>query len=209
MSTQFTNITINHDYLAMIKSRKDGRRARRNEERAKVGDVRTLQARHYQVIRMHVDGMKNVDIAEQLGITPMSVSQIINSDLSREHIAKMMAASDKTAIVSHLEFQAAAVEANKYLRGIIRGEEEAPVNTRVQVCQNYLDRAGYAPIAKSQVAVAHGHFDPDDLKALKERAERAKREQQAIPVNVVPIKPMSEANELKQANNAVGANNGE
>jgi DNA-binding CsgD family transcriptional regulator len=209
MSTQFTNITINHDYLAMIKSRKDGRRARRNEERAKVGDVRTLQARHYQVIRMHVDGMKNVDIAEQLGITPMSVSQIINSDLSREHIAKLTAAADKTAVVSHLEFQAAAVEANKYLRGIIRGEEEAPVNTRVQVCQNYLDRAGYAPIAKSQVAVAHGHFDPDDLKALKERAERAKREQLAIPVNVVPIKSMSEANELKQANNAVGANSGE
>ena len=193
MSTQFTNITINHDYLAAIRARTANRRAKKPDGGGK-WEAKALQTRHHQIIRMHLDGMRNIDIAEQLGITACNVSDVLNSDLARQHIAKLTAAADKTAVVSHLEFQAAAVEANKYLRDIIKGVEEAPVNTRVQVCQNYLDRAGYAPIAKSQVAVAHGHFDPDDLKALKERAERAKREQLAIPVNVVPIKPMGEAN---------------
>lgn len=178
---------LNADYMALALRPRDKRRKPLSER--KVSYVVDLQSRHRQIIRLHYEGMKNVDIAARLCITPENVSQVLNSQLAQEHLAMMHQASDTKVMLSATEMMETAAEAHKLLKATMLGEEEASIELRTKIATDYMARAGYAPIAKSQAAVVNGHFSMQELDELKARAAAARAEVGTSPENVIQIRP--------------------
>ncbi len=151
-------------------------------------DVKDLQENHRRILRLKYQGLKHEKIAEECGVSAVTVSGIVNSELGRRQLAAMHEAADTKAILTEREIAEEAMEAHKLLKGVMRGEEgfEADIKTRVAIAEGYLGRAGFAPVSKNQT-VPHTTFNPKDIDEAKERAAAAKVELAPIPENVVPL----------------------
>jgi DNA-binding CsgD family transcriptional regulator len=67
----------------------DGRRV--PQEERKVYDIKNLWARHHEILNLHSMGYKGSEIAEMLGISPVTVSIALNSTLGKERTAELRA----------------------------------------------------------------------------------------------------------------------
>ena len=179
--------TLTIDYLQRALAPRAKNRKAASER--KTYSVLELQERHRQIIRLKFEGLKNVEIAKQLMITPQNVSDVLNSLPAQEVLAEMHAAADKKTVLSAHEMMETAREAHELLKDVLKGNIEASTETRVKVATDYMARAGFAPIAKSQAQVVNGHFTSQELQDLKERAQAAKAEVHVAPENVITLRP--------------------
>ena len=58
--------------------------------------VVTLRPRHHEIIRQAFLGLKSVQIAERLGITPVSVNCILASPLAQAELARLRVKAEET-----------------------------------------------------------------------------------------------------------------
>ena len=70
---------------------------RRVEER-KTYDIKALWQRSHEILALAIQGMKQVEIAEILNITPQTVSNTLNSDLGKQKLSVMRKGRDEKAI---------------------------------------------------------------------------------------------------------------
>lgn len=68
---------------------------RGNGRESKVYDIKKLWQRSHEILGMALRGMKNVEIAQVLNITPQTVSNTLNSSLGREKLSYMRYKRDK------------------------------------------------------------------------------------------------------------------
>jgi hypothetical protein len=102
-----------------------------------------LTARHQEVLRRTALGEKQTDIAADLGITVVSVNQIIHSELGQAAIERHQEAADLDTvdILSDLkEIAPAAVQLHKE---IVEGTVDASIALRAKVAGEVLDRVGF------------------------------------------------------------------
>lgn len=184
---------INADYMAIATApRSKSRKAIADRKR---WDVKDLQEVHRRILRLKYQGLKNTEIALKCGLTEATISLVVNSQLGREHLAKMHEAADTKMILTEREIADAAVEAHRLLKSVMQADPgyEADIKTRVSVAESYLGRAGFAPVARNQ-QVSPSHFSQKELDDAKERAAEAKKElapvegQTVPPSNIVPLK---------------------
>ena len=70
---------------------------RRVEDR-KTYDIKALWQRSHEILALALQGMKQVEIAEILNITPQTVSNTLNSDLGKQKLSVMRKGRDEKAI---------------------------------------------------------------------------------------------------------------
>jgi len=70
---------------------------RRVEER-KTYDIKSLWQRSHEIIALAVRGLKQVEIAEILDVTPQTVSNTLNSDLGQQKLSLMRKGRDDNAL---------------------------------------------------------------------------------------------------------------
>lgn len=61
-------------------------------------NLQNLRGKHRIIIRMHISGLKNLEIADSLGISEAMVSYTLNSPLARQQMAILQGQADLTSI---------------------------------------------------------------------------------------------------------------
>lgn len=93
----------------------------------KIGDPNKLWQRHHEILNLHMLGYKNEEIAAKLGITPTSVSQIVNSQLGRHKIDTLRLKRDEATYDVMVEVKKLAADAVKVYENILKDDEDTSV----------------------------------------------------------------------------------
>lgn len=149
---------------------RDGKQVTRHYE------VQDLQQRHREMIRLKVQGLKNKEIAEVLGVTPENVHQVLNSSLCREHIEALQAARDEAVADAQIELAQLLPKAVEHYRDVL--EDRADPAAKTKVAGEVLDRTGLGKVTK--VESFNTRVDVAELAAIKERSLAAARERGVI-----------------------------
>lgn len=111
-------------------------------------EKKTIKARDMEILYRHACGMKNKEIAEDLGITPQTVSNTLNTPWARNELAILHARTiDSIANGSYSPLALARAYANEALSIQISLMKSPHVRAQVRarIADSILDRAGYKP----------------------------------------------------------------
>lgn len=145
----------------------------RKTGRQKTWVVSEMWDLHFEIARYVLLGWKNVDIAEQLGVTPQTISNVRNSPIVQEHLAIISGARDADTVDLDKEIKASAPTALKLLIDVINGDGEgtgAPISLRVKTAENMVARVGHGVPHKVQSENVHAYLTSADIEEIKRRA---------------------------------------
>ena len=122
---------------------------------------------HHEVCRLALIGMKQVDIATHLGVSPVMVSYTLRSPIVQRQLNQLKAVRDIDAIDVAKEIQALAPRAVRVLDELM--DSELP-NIKLKAATDILDRAGHAAVRTLRTENLHAHFTADEISDIKKRA---------------------------------------
>lgn len=132
-----------------------------------------LKGRDLEIFYRHVAGMTNNDIASDLGISPQTVSNTINSDWAKNEMALLHARTlDKIAEGTYSPLvlaRAASSEAMAIQVALMRSPVVRP-ETRARIADSIMDRAGYRPPTRVESLDLNDVFDKMSLEETEEYA---------------------------------------
>ena len=134
--------------------------------------VSKIWENHHEIKRRVLLGQKNTVIAEALGCSVATVSNVRNSPVVQDELAIMRGARDAYTVDIARDIQEFAPKALDLLKDLILGKgpgENASIALRGKYASNWLDRAGYAPIRKEQRISTH--LTAEEIQGIKERAQ--------------------------------------
>jgi hypothetical protein len=144
------------------------------QEFRKTWKVAQIWDLHYEIARRIALGEKSVDIAEALGVSAQTVSNVKRSPAIEKHVEVLRGAMDADTIDLGRRIQEIAPLALDLLEDVIKGNgdgQNASIGQRIKVADKHLDRAGYSPVRKFEGAMAH--LTAEDIENIKERARNA------------------------------------
>ena len=131
--------------------------------------IQNLWDAHHEIIRLAVLGMKHVDIARELGITAVTVSTCLNSEVGRRQLALMRGARDAETVDLAVEIRRKAPIAFRLLQEYMENDDFDP-KQRISIAMDTMDRAGYGAPRIVEGRMLHAHLTADDLNEIKQRA---------------------------------------
>lgn len=134
-------------------------------------DLKRLQSRHREILRLAHTGLPHVQIAEQLGITAESVSRTVNSELGAQQLEVLEQGADLEAIDVKGRIDALQLPALDLLEKVLSGDiEEASVSLRVKTAQDMLDRGGNGAVKRVEGTLSGGYLVRVGVEEIKSRA---------------------------------------
>ncbi len=130
--------------------------------------IQTMWDVHREIVRLAVIGMKSVDIADTLSITPAMVSYTINSPIAKREIANLRAARDLDAVDVAKRIQQIAPTALETLEELLCESNDA---IKLKAATDILDRAGHAAVKTLRTESVSLHLTKDDIEDIKNRAK--------------------------------------
>lgn len=134
-------------------------------------NVKRLWEKHHEMLRQVTLGRTNVEIAESIGCTPQTVSNVRNSPLAREVLDQRMQQLDEQTYDMTERLKEFAPVAMRLLEEVIEGRHGASIALRARYADKHLGRVGYGEIKK--IASMHEHLTREDIEAIKLRAVQA------------------------------------
>ena len=122
---------------------------------------------HHEICRLALIGMKQIDIANHLNVSPVMVSYTLRSPIVREQLNNMAAARDVDAVDISAEIKALAPQAVEVLESLL--SDPIP-SIQLKAAQDILDRAGFAAVKTIRTENMHAHFNADEIMDIKKRA---------------------------------------
>ena len=155
----------------------DGRRVPRRQY-----NIKELWDKHREITRQLVLGGTNVTIAETIGCTPQTVSNVRNSPLGQAELQRLHGGRDEETVNIARRIEEFVPQALSVLEDIITGRMPGTsVALRAKVSAGHLSRAGYGEVHK--VHALHGYVTKADVEEIKARAVDASR--QGVVIDVV------------------------
>lgn len=136
-------------------------------------NIQKLWDVHHEILRLTLLGLKSVDIATMLGVTPAMVSYTQNSTIAKRQLAVMRGARDANAVDVAKTIQELQPAAVQKLSELMESETEA---ISLKAAMTLLDRGGNAPVQRVQADHRHLSFTLDEINDIKNRAR------QVVPV---------------------------
>lgn len=130
-------------------------------------EPKEFHARHDEIIRLKLSGMKHTDIATELGITPAAVNYTVNGVLGKARMGELRLGADLDAGDTYDLLAQAAPDAAEFLAETL-GNVETPTTERIRVAQDILDRTGHGKVHKVQQNINHN--GSVGIARIKERA---------------------------------------
>lgn len=130
-----------------------------------------LRERHGEMLRLAAQGLAPGQIARALGVTSVTVGNILNSEIGRQRLAELQGVRDLEAMDVAVTIRETAPEAARLLRDIVNGETELPptLALRAKCAESALDRAGFSAVRK--VAAQVEHSGGIGLELIRKRAK--------------------------------------
>ena len=135
-------------------------------------DIKVLWEKHHEIARQVVLGRTNVDIANSIGCTPQTVSNVRNSPLAKAKIDSLNESRDEETVSIAKRIEEFAPVALELLEEIVSGNiPEASIALRAKVASSHLGRAGYGEVHKAHILSQH--LSREDIERIKMRAVSA------------------------------------
>jgi len=160
----------------MYGSRSNDRRtaASRGEQRETYNIVQ-LQQRHHEILNKHLLGFKNVEIAQQLNITEVSVSGVIGSELGQAKLRDMREERDAGQFDVMKEIKVLAEDAVKVYKYILQ-EDQAGLALKKKTADTVLEMQGYGgKTVKLEGSISHLLTSSSDIQEAIARGLAAAR----------------------------------
>jgi len=155
----------------MLEAYKHDRRFKPNRKY----DVKQLWESHHEILRQIVLGRNNHAIAEDLNITPQTVSNVRNNPLAKQRIEELSTRRDNDTMDIVKKMEEFAPIAEQLLEDIVSGKfDGASLALRAKYADKALGRVGYGEVRKIQSL--HGTLSRDDIEDIKARALQSARE---------------------------------
>ena len=139
---------------------------RRNPKALGLTDINDL---HRSISRMAALGIKNVDIARELNITPQTVSNVKNSPLGAMQIENLHGIYDNSSFDVMQKIRGLLPKCVETLQEILENpEQKISPTTRLKASLSTLAIAGHGPINKS--VVVSGVLSKERIEELKRKA---------------------------------------
>jgi hypothetical protein len=124
---------------------------------------------HHQIIRMALTGMKYIDIAQALGVNPVTVSYTLRSPIVVRQLEQMRAVVDLDSVDIAKKIAALAPQAVDVLEELMGNDLP---NVKLKAAESILDRAGFAAMQRIKVdSTINHHFSPAEISDIKQRAK--------------------------------------
>ena len=127
--------------------------------------------RHHQIARLLLLGLPQNKVAEVVGVSPTTITNLKSSPVFQHKMALLRARADDQALDVSAEFLKDAHRSYKLLKSVRDGELSKDVPLRVRVAQDLLDRAGHSRIQKIEGRHAIAHLDGEAIEQIKRRAQ--------------------------------------
>lgn len=164
------NRELDPDFLSNPRAQTDGRFVPRRKY-----DIKNIWERQGEMIRRTALGLSNKEVADEIGCSAQTVSNVRNSPLGRAKLAELTARLDEETLDIQKRIQQFAPQALEVLENIIEGRyEEASLNLRAKVASDHLARAGHGTIQKSSSISTV--LTADEISRIKARSSRAQAE---------------------------------
>lgn len=131
-------------------------------------EIEQMWSLHHEICRLALIGMKHVDIANHLQISPVTVSYVMRSSIVKRQMEQLKAVRDIDAIDIAKEIQAIAPKAVAKLDELISCGNTA---IEFKAAADILDRAGHAAVRTMRTENIHAHFNADEIADIKKRAK--------------------------------------
>lgn len=136
--------------------------------------VKALWSRHKKILRLLSTGQySRNEIAENIGVTPQTVSNIANSALGKETLEILTGASDAEAVDLMARFKALAPVALSIQQELLM-EEGTPKRLKNDIANKILDRSGYQPVSRNINLNVDKNLNRAEIKEIKRRAKEIK-----------------------------------
>lgn len=136
-------------------------------------NIKKLWELHANIAQSVALGKTNVEIGEELGITPQTVSNVRNSPIGKDKVEILVSAMDAETVDIGRRIREFAPKALELLENIIEGRVPGTsVALRAKYASQHLGRAGYGEITK--VHSLNATVTKDDIEQIKQRALQAK-----------------------------------
>ena len=164
---------------------------RRVDER-KTHDINSLWQRSHEILALAVRGMKQVEIAEILNISPQTVSNTLNSDLGRQKLSIMRRGRDENAVIAAERIDLLTQRALDVYDEIFDNENEAVnIDMKKKTADTVaLELSGLRAPTKIQAHSIHSIATLKEIEAFKERGKEA-----AIAAGMIVEVPEEETND--------------
>ena len=141
------------------------------EDGNKSYDIKRLWGQQKEILRLISSGLyNNKQIAEMVGVTPQTVSNIINSALGKQTLDMLQGAADSETVDLMVKIRALAPIAISVQEEILLADETSS-RLKNDISNKMLDRAGYTPVSKNLNLNLNAGLNNEDLAAIKKRAK--------------------------------------
>lgn len=130
-----------------------------------------VSSRHQTILRLKHLGLRDEDIADEVGINASQVRLLIRSELGKAELRRLQQTAEDEAVDGHLEIQRYVKKCIEVIGEMVENENNhISPSLRFKAAQDMLDRAGYNKVTKFEGAVAHGYVNQKGVEVLRQRA---------------------------------------
>ena len=153
--------------------------------------LQKLRGHHHLILHLAARGMSGKDIAIQLGVTEVTVSYTLNSELGQQKLAAIMGELDAGSIDVIQEFTTLAPVAVEVIEEVML-DGTAKHADRLNAASKILDGAGYT--RRQTVEVNVHHVTDEEIKEAKIEARKRGRlaDSTIEDAEVISIEPTEE-----------------
>lgn len=129
-----------------------------------------VRERWREVARMVVLGVRTGVIAQELDLTPSTVSSILRQPETQQYIEELRTMRDENVADVHDRIVSCADNAVNFLEAILSGNEDVSQALKLKAALTILDRAGHPAATKNIHVGLTGHLSAQDIEDMRRRA---------------------------------------
>lgn len=133
--------------------------------------IKELQEHHREMVRRSVMGQKGRRIAQDMGVSPVTVAYARNSELGlayRKEVDEKLEAATLEAKSLIAKIAPRAVQIMEELMEDVK----TPAAVKAACAKDILDRAGLTPTTKVSASIGHVLITSDEITRIKQAASR-------------------------------------
>jgi len=147
----------------------------KGEDNIRSFEPKRLWGKQKEILRLIASGLyTRKEVAEMLGVTPQTVTNITRSELGRSMLQMMDGASDHEVVTTVAKIRALAPIAAMVQEEMLLDDDTSPA-LRNAVANKILDRTLGAPIARSMSISVSAGLTMEDLNSIKQRAREIEK----------------------------------